>query len=112
MINIFALADLKAQAAAVRPEVREDFERLCRTLEDTRDAVRDFLDSMPQAERQAAEFQLMPHVDPLLDRIRRLTDAAHATGVIDKGLATDLGWLAVSLRFVAGKTRFVRAVAY
>jgi hypothetical protein len=105
---IDALGDLGGLVAGVRPELPGDFERLADGLEDCRDAVRDYLDGLPEPDRAKVEFYLAPHASRLADGAYKLATKAQAAGVIDERTAYDIGWLSVSLQFVTAQSQIIR----
>jgi hypothetical protein len=83
-----------------------DFYCLGKNLEAYRDFVADYLDGLPAAERSAAEDELWPAVDGLVEKVEKLADAGLKAG-IDEGLAHDIGSLGIALLGVCALTKLV-----
>lgn len=105
------LGGLQAQVEVIRQGLKtpEGFYQLGKSMEAYRDFVRDHLDTLPTTrERSAAEDQLSPAIHTLVDVADKLAEEAHKAGIINEGLAYDIGMLGISLTFVSGFTKLVR----
>jgi len=84
-----------------------DFYCLGKNLESYRDLLADYLDGLPLGERGPAEDSLWPAVKALCDKVDKLVDQAREAGLIDEGLAYDIGMMGISLMFVTSFTKHV-----
>lgn len=80
---------------------------LGRAMEEYRDLVADYLDTLPIGERAAAEFQLFPAIHTLIELVNRQVEEAQKAGIIDEALVYDIGMLRISLLFVVSFSKHV-----
>jgi DNA-directed RNA polymerase subunit RPC12/RpoP len=103
-----ALFDLQGLVGRIRLGVQKEFERLAWAMEDCRDCIRDYLDSLHEEERPRVEFLLSAELSRLANETGKLADSARQAGVINGSLAYNIGWLGISLIFISGLTRLIR----
>lgn len=104
------MTGLQVQVEAIKQgrKTPEGFYQLGKSMEDYRDFVRDHLETLPTTEeRSAAEDRLSPAIHTLVDLADKLVNEDYKAGIINEGLAYDIGMLGISLTFVSGFTKLV-----